>query len=170
MSRTPLLILATLTLAGCEQLGLSDGKTSEAEGKAIGAACRHAGRALEDCYQINSSASKAAVFAGWKEMNDYMTEQKLEVVKPTLPPPLPKQKGKKKAAEEVIEEEEDNTASAPKADKAHPAGKKSGKDSADAAPAIGGESAPASESPPSSKEGKAPRTLPDNDKATKVKG
>jgi len=95
--RKPIIAIALLclpALSACEQLGLDDGKAVEAEGKAVGAACRHAGRALEDCYQINSKVPKAAVFAGWKEMNDYMTEQKLEVIKPTLPPPLPKSKKK----------------------------------------------------------------------------
>lgn len=96
--RRPILTFITVitlgVLAGCEQLGLEDGKAVEAEGKAIGAACRHAGRALEDCYQINPKAPKAAIFAGWKEMNDYMTEQKLEIIKPSLPPPLPKTRKK----------------------------------------------------------------------------
>jgi len=50
----------------------------EAEGKAVGGACRHALRGLEDCYTLNPKASKAAVFAGWKEMDAYMRENKLE--------------------------------------------------------------------------------------------
>ena len=54
----------------------------EAEGKAIGGACRHAGRAIEDCYGLNRKADKAAVFAGWREMNDYMRENKVETVVP----------------------------------------------------------------------------------------
>ncbi len=54
----------------------------EAEGKAVGGACRHAGRAIEDCYGQNKKADKAAVFAGWREMNDYMRENKIESVAP----------------------------------------------------------------------------------------
>jgi len=54
----------------------------EAEGKAVGGACRHAGRALEDCFVLNRKAEKAAVFAGWREMNDYMRENKIEEVMP----------------------------------------------------------------------------------------
>jgi hypothetical protein len=50
----------------------------EAEGKAVGAACRHAGRSIEDCFAQNRRAERAAVFAGWKEMNDYMRENKME--------------------------------------------------------------------------------------------
>jgi hypothetical protein len=56
----------------------------EAEGKAVGAACRHAGRAIEDCYVMNRKADKAAVFAGWRDMNDYMRENQIEAVRPQL--------------------------------------------------------------------------------------
>lgn len=77
-----------LALTACDRLGLPDpareAAAREADGKAIGGACRHAGRALEDCYAMNPSAEKAAVFAGWKEMNDYMAENKIEVVKPEI--------------------------------------------------------------------------------------
>ena len=59
----------------------------DADGKAVGGACRHAGRALEDCYALNRKADKAAVFAGWREMNDYMRENKIEVVSPQLGQP-----------------------------------------------------------------------------------
>ena len=54
----------------------------EAEGKAVGGACRHAGRAIEDCFALNKRADKAALFAGWREMNDCMRENKIEVVAP----------------------------------------------------------------------------------------
>lgn len=73
-------------LAGCEQLAELDGsKAAEADGKAVGGACRHAGRALEDCYALNEKAAKAAVFNGWREMNDYMTQNKIDVVPPQMP-------------------------------------------------------------------------------------
>ena len=58
----------------------------EAEGKAIGGACRQAGRVIEDCYALNKRADKAAVFAGWREMNDYMRDNKMEAVSPQLTP------------------------------------------------------------------------------------
>mgnify|MGYP001170991985 CR=1 FL=1 len=102
------LALATCTAVtgGCEQLGIPDpakvSAQAEAEGKAIGSACRHAGRAIEDCYTLNTTASKAAVFAGWKEMNDYMVENKIAEVVPLLPPPpppAPPSSKKKKAAD-----------------------------------------------------------------------
>ena len=58
----------------------------EAEGKAIGSACRHAVRSVEDCFRSNPKAGKAAVFAGWKEMDAYMRENEI-VGMPFTPPP-----------------------------------------------------------------------------------
>lgn len=84
------LVLASSLLAGCDMLVGALGIESpekvaaarEAEGKAIGGACRNAARAIEDCFALNRKADKAAVFAGWREMNDYMRENKIEVVAP----------------------------------------------------------------------------------------
>jgi hypothetical protein len=59
----------------------------DAEGKATGGACRQAGRALEDCFNLNQTALRSAVFAGWRDMNDYMRENKMADVKPTVEPP-----------------------------------------------------------------------------------
>jgi len=81
-----------MLLGGCDMIGGALGiespekvaATREAEGKAIGGACRHAGRAIEDCYALNKKADKAAVFAGWRDMNDYMRENKIEPVAPVL--------------------------------------------------------------------------------------
>ena len=86
------IVLATTLLAGCDMLGGALGLESpekaaaarEADGKAIGGACRHAGRAIEDCYTLNRRAERAAVFAGWRDMNDYMRENKIEPVAPQL--------------------------------------------------------------------------------------
>jgi hypothetical protein len=87
------LAIGAVLLGGCDQLGIPNAaKTeaqAEADGKAIGSACRHAGRAIEDCFTLHQSAQKAAVFAGWKEMNDYMVENKIIEVSPQLPPPPP---------------------------------------------------------------------------------
>lgn len=85
-----LALLVLLQLMACDMLGLDTPAKQraliEADGKAVGAACRHAGRAIEDCYVLNPTANRAAVFGGWKEMNDYMSKNKIEVVKPqTLP-------------------------------------------------------------------------------------
>jgi hypothetical protein len=75
-----------LVLSGCDMLGIESASQiaarKEAEGRAIGGACRHAGRAIEECYSINRRADKAAIFAGWREMNDYMIENKMDEVAP----------------------------------------------------------------------------------------
>lgn len=80
-------LLAAAVLSGCDLFGESTEKVAaakEAEGKAIGGACRHAGRAIEDCYALNKKADKASVFAGWRDMNDYMRENKIEAVPPQI--------------------------------------------------------------------------------------
>ncbi|HET9977344.1 MAG TPA: hypothetical protein VFQ20_07920 [Burkholderiaceae bacterium] len=86
----PALLLAATLLAGCDLLGGESPELAaarrESEGKAIGGACRHAGRAIEDCYGLNKKADKAAMFAGWREMNDYMRENKMEAVAPATTP------------------------------------------------------------------------------------
>jgi hypothetical protein len=75
-------------VSGCDMLGVEStqvvSERRESDGKAIGAACRHAGRAIEDCYALNRKAERAAIFAGWREMNDYMRENKVEPVPPQL--------------------------------------------------------------------------------------
>jgi len=90
-TRLPLVLLLLALLAGCEMLGIESPEKlaalKEGEGKAVGSACRHANRAIEDCYTLNPKAQKAAVFAGWREMDEYMRENKLEAVAPTLPRP-----------------------------------------------------------------------------------
>lgn len=70
-----------LLLCACDIPGLGpDPRVAqrEADGKAIGAACRHALRGIEDCYNLNEKALKTAVFAGWKDMDQYMRENKIE--------------------------------------------------------------------------------------------
>jgi hypothetical protein len=83
-----LAILALALLAGCDMLGIESPEkvaaVREADGKAVGGACRHAGRAIEDCYALNKKADRAAVFAGWRDMNDYMRENKIEEVPPQI--------------------------------------------------------------------------------------
>ena len=93
----PLGLAALLLLSGCEMLGIESMEKlagrREAEGKAVGSACRHALRAIEDCYTLNPKAVKAAVFGGWREMDEYMRENKLEGIAPTLVKGLPKPEG-----------------------------------------------------------------------------
>ncbi len=100
-------LLAPALLAGCDvvvgALGIESPEklaaVREADGKAIGGACRHAGRAIEDCYALNRKADKASVFAGWRDMNDYMRENKIEPVPPQVATQLANAAAKQAEAE-----------------------------------------------------------------------
>ena len=117
------LVLTLVALTGCDMLGIESASAvaakREADGKAVGAACRHAGRAIEDCYAMNRKTDKVGVFAGWREMNDYMRENSIEPVAPQLVA-----QGKSAAADEPREEpavaqvQAQASASAPKKKKA----------------------------------------------------
>lgn len=118
----PLLLLTLL--AGCDMLGIESPEklaaTREADGKAVGGACRHAGRAIEDCYALNKKADRAAVFAGWREMNDYMRENKIDNVTPLIAASRPP--GKKPAGEgEAGAEAEAKPEAKPAAEEEHQA-------------------------------------------------
>jgi hypothetical protein len=86
--------LCALLLSGCDQLGIESPADviarQVADGKAVGGACRHAGRAIEDCFTLNKRVDKAAIYAGWREMSEYMRENKIEPVAPLLQPDSPK--------------------------------------------------------------------------------
>ncbi|WP_374681587.1 hypothetical protein [Accumulibacter sp.] len=83
--------------SGCdmvkEKLGLEEPVAKAArlaaEGQAVGGGCRQSGRAIEDCYSIYSWLPKAAIYQGWRDMDSYMRENKLDTVEPQLPPPQP---------------------------------------------------------------------------------
>lgn len=104
----PAVALASL-LTGCDLISAIPGlgpdprvAQREEEAKAIGGACRHALRGVEDCYMLNPKASKAAVFTGWKEMDQYMRENKLEGAPSVISAPA------KPAASDNIETEPRN--------------------------------------------------------------
>jgi hypothetical protein len=109
-----LALIAAAFLSGCDALGIDSPEklaaVRDADGKAIGGACRHAGRAIEDCYTMNKKADKAAVFAGWRDMNDYMRENKIEPV----PSQLATQVASAKAAQDDAIEDEKPAAKAGK--------------------------------------------------------
>lgn len=106
IKRLILVCVALLPLAGCDQvnqkLGLEDPAKKEArveaEAKAVGSACRHSGRAIEDCYSIYAWLPKAGVYAGWREMDEYMRANQIETITPQLPPAEPPGSKKKKPA------------------------------------------------------------------------
>ena len=114
------LLASPLLLGGCDQiqskLGIEDpaakAAKQEAEGKAVGGACRQSGRAIEDCYSVYSWLPKDSVYAGWREMDVYMRENQIETIAPVLPPapppedPAAKKKKKKKADGEAPKEGE----------------------------------------------------------------
>jgi len=88
-----LLLLApvTLLLAGCDIPGLGpDPKVvqREADARATGGACRYAQRGIEDCYTLNPKAPKSAVFDGWKDMDQYMRDNKIEGAPSVIPVPV----------------------------------------------------------------------------------
>jgi len=97
-----LLLAMLLSLGGCDLVTalLADPKAAQrvADSKAIGSACRYGMRSIEDCYALNEKASKASIFDGWKEMDQYMRENKIDGV--------PSKVGKGGAApvEEIIDE------------------------------------------------------------------
>jgi hypothetical protein len=77
----------SLSITACEIPGMGpDPKEIQRiqESKAIGGACRHALKGVEDCYLLNEKALKAAIFEGWKEMDAYMRENKIEGQKTTV--------------------------------------------------------------------------------------
>ncbi len=134
MKRLLIALPLLAALSACEQLGIDDpakvAAAKEADGKAIGSACRHAMRAIEDCYVLNPKAQKAAVYAGWREMDEYMRENKLEGIAPVVPRPGAKpktdeeeaaapaktsEKAGDKAAEKVAEKVADKSGAAAKA-------------------------------------------------------
>ena len=99
-----LALTAALLLSGCDLHALlADPKIAqrEADAKAVGGACRHGLRSIEDCFSLNEKASRADIFTGWKDMDQYMRDNKIEGVAPQgmkpTPPPEP--------AEEVIADE-----------------------------------------------------------------
>lgn len=138
MWRFAFLTVLGLLLAGCDQLGIESATQMaaqrEAEGKAVGGACRNAGRAIEDCYALNRKADKAAVYAGWREMNDYMRENKMDVVPPQLTPAPATEVARATPTpdEPVAEESAKKPKAAEKADKADKTADKPSEKPADA--------------------------------------
>ena len=86
-----------MLLTGCDaiwqQLGIASPATKaahdNADGRAVGGACRQSGRAIEDCYAIYSWLPRASIYEGWRDMDAYMRENNLETIAPQLPPVSP---------------------------------------------------------------------------------
>ena len=84
MTARPLILVLALLLGGCDLIDqlMADPKAAqrESDAKAIGGGCRHGLRSIEDCYAMNEKASKSAIFADWKDMDQYMRDNKIEGV------------------------------------------------------------------------------------------
>ncbi|GAB4215314.1 MAG: hypothetical protein Fur007_13080 [Rhodoferax sp.] len=92
ITRALLLTSLVVPLSGCDLLGLGPDPRiaqKEADAKAIGAACRHGLRSIEDCYTLNKGVSRANIYAGWREMDEYMRENKIEGLRAEIPVPPP---------------------------------------------------------------------------------
>ncbi len=106
MRTLSILLCCTLLLAACEQLGIEDpakvaaaaAAARDANGKAVGAACRQSGRALEDCYALNPKDQKSSIFAGWRDMDGYMRDNKIPTTPPEMLPRPAIENGKPAAA------------------------------------------------------------------------
>jgi len=103
--------LIALLLAGCEIPGMEpDPRIAqrEADAKATGGACRYSLRGIEDCYSLNPKASKSQVFAGWKEMDQYMRDNKMDgqastiAQTPAATPPVDAESSIDKDTEKVV--------------------------------------------------------------------
>lgn len=80
-----LVLVAAGALAACDIPGISPDPRvvmREAESRAIGAACRLAVRGLEECYENNPRALKTAIFDGWRDMDQYIRDNR------DSPPPV----------------------------------------------------------------------------------
>jgi hypothetical protein len=112
--RASVCALAAFGLSGCDQLGIETpvkaAEREHAAAKAVGGACRHAMRAIEDCYVLNPKADKSAVYDGWREMDEYMRENKLEGVVPVVPRPAPVSASAPKKAASAAEDAEEEDA------------------------------------------------------------
>lgn len=83
--RAYLLLPTVMLLTGCNWVMNVSGLAAESN-KAIGASCRQTGRSLEECYSRNPEADKAQIYAGWREMQEYMAKNKLETMLPLAEP------------------------------------------------------------------------------------
>jgi len=88
------MLALSMTLSACDYVASfskpkQTPEEAKAEGIALGAGCRQAGQSLEDCYQRNPDSLKAGIFAGWKDMHEYMAAKNIETVVPAPPAAVP---------------------------------------------------------------------------------
>lgn len=116
--RLALLALFTLLLAGCDvvkdRMGVKDPAKIEADAKAVGASCRLSGRSLEDCYRLNERQLRAGIYAGWREMNEYMIQRNMAEMPPAMVKESPPVEAPSEKAKDTTS---DKDATKPKPDK-----------------------------------------------------
>lgn len=86
--------VATAALGGCVK-GImpdpeADAKKVEDEAAATGAGCRQSGRSLEACFARNESLNRNGALRGWRDMDEYMRQNKIEAQQPREDDPRPK--------------------------------------------------------------------------------
>jgi type IV secretory pathway VirB10-like protein len=84
------ILALSLSLGACDYISSFNKpkqtpEEAKAEGIALGAGCRLAGQSLEDCYQRNPNSLKAGIFAGWKDMHEYMAAKNIPTATSTPP-------------------------------------------------------------------------------------
>lgn len=115
MSKRLLVVFATLLLCACDMLGLGPDPRiaqKEAEAKAIGGGCRYGLRSIEDCYTLNKGINKAFIFEGWREMDAYMRDNKIDGAKSEIPVPPPAASAASAAVEEILTDSKPKSKSA----------------------------------------------------------
>lgn len=157
-----LLLPTCLTLTACDLLGdeaLANAK--EAEGRAIGSGCRHTGRSLEECYKLNAKASKAAIFAGWRDMDGYMRDNKIDIIPPSAESAHSAGEASTTNDANATHAAEGAPATPPTADAStNPAKSETGKDKPPSAATPANAASPSPTSPPSSKSPASPKPSP----------
>lgn len=82
LAKNSILILICVQLSGCLGGFLPNPEKEkediENEAAATGASCRQAGKSLEECFKRNEDLNRKGALRGWKEMDAYMREFKLE--------------------------------------------------------------------------------------------
>lgn len=48
------------------------------EAVAVGSGCRQAGRSIEHCYEKHETMTRAGIYQGWRDMDEYMRLNKLD--------------------------------------------------------------------------------------------
>lgn len=115
MKRRLALLSFALLLTGCDQITalMTDPRIAQRalDAKAIGSACRYGLRSIEDCYALNDKVSKSGIFDGWKEMDQYMRDNKIDGIRSSV------SKSASPMEEVIAESKTGDSASAPASDK-----------------------------------------------------